>query len=223
MEHLKVYIYLTFEFTVLLAIILFYRASNYSRAFLTTVFLLVVIQSFLGLSGFYRVSKAMPPRFPLLVAPAMIILCALFITNKGRLFLASLNIKQLTIFHSIRILVEIVLYWLFLQKAVPALLTFEGRNFDIFSGLSAPLVYYFGFIKKRLNKFVMLAWNFICLGLLANVVFYSILSVPTPFQRFAFDQPNIASGYFPFVLLPAILVPMVLLSHIATIKQLIKN
>jgi len=147
----------------------------------------------------------------------------LIITKKGNDFIDSLNIKVLTILHSIRLLVELVLYWLFINKAVPGLLTFEGRNFDIFSGVSAPIIYYFGFVKKRLSKFTILAWNFVCLGLLANVVFYSVLSSPTPFQRFAFDQPNIALGYFPFVLLPAIIVPIVLLSHIASIKQLIKN
>ena len=223
MEHLSLYIYLTFAFTVLLSVILFYRASNYSRIFLFTATTLIVVQSCLGLIGFYRVPNAIPPRFPLLVLPSMLILMFLIFTRSGKKFVDTLDIKLLTILHTVRILVELVLYWLFLNKAVPGLLTFEGRNFDIFSGLSAPLIYYFGFVKKRLNKFVILAWNFICLGLLGNVVFYSILSSPTPFQKFAFEQPNIALGYFPFVLLPAIIVPMVLLSHIATIKQLIRN
>ena len=223
MENLPLFIYLTFVFTLLLTIILFYRASNYSKTFLLVVILTVSLQSYLGFNGFYRVRNVIPPRFPLLIAPSIIILMVLIITKKGNDFIDSLNIKVLTILHSIRLLVELVLYWLFINKAVPGLLTFEGRNFDIFSGVSAPIIYYFGFVKKRLSKFTILAWNFVCLGLLANVVFYSVLSSPTPFQRFAFDQPNIALGYFPFVLLPAIIVPIVLLSHIASIKQLIKN
>lgn len=35
-------------------------------------------------------------------------------------------------------------------------MTFEGRNFDILSGLSAPLVYYFGFGGNRPNKLLLL-------------------------------------------------------------------
>jgi hypothetical protein len=39
-------------------------------------------------------------------------------------------------------------------------------------------------------------------------------------QKFAFDQPNIALGNFPFLLLPAFVVPIVMLSHIAAIRNL---
>jgi len=117
--------------------------------------------------------------------------------------------------------VELMLLWLFMHKAVPQLMTFEGRNFDILSGLSAPFIYYFGFVKKSLGKPVILIWNFICLGLLLNIVVNAVLSVPTPLQQFAFDQPNIAILYFPFVWLPCCVVPIVLLSHLAVIRQLV--
>lgn len=61
-----------------------------------------------------------------------------------------------TILHTIRIGVEIVLYGLFFYKAVPGLMTFEGRNMDIISGLSAPLVYYFGYKKVKLSTATIL-------------------------------------------------------------------
>jgi hypothetical protein len=38
---------------------------------------------------------------------------------------------------------------------------------------------------------------------------------------FAFDQPNIAVLYFPFNWLPSCIVPLVLLSHLAAIRQLL--
>jgi hypothetical protein len=69
----------------------------------------------------------------------------------------------------------------------------------------------------------MLAWNFICLGLLFNIVINAILSVPTPFQKFGFDQPNVAVLYFPFTWLPACVVPLVLLSHLASIRILLQE
>lgn len=102
-------------------------------------------------------------------------------------------------------------------------MTFEGSNFDMLSGLSAPVIYYFGYIKKNLNKRIILIWNVICLGLLINIVITAILSSPFPFQQFAFDQPNIAVLYFPFIWLPCCIVPLVLLSHLAAIRQLLKK
>ena len=102
-------------------------------------------------------------------------------------------------------------------------MTFEGRNFDIISGITAPIIYYFFFVKNSWRKSLLLAWNFICLALLLNIVITAVLSVPTAFQQFAFDQPNIAILYFPFNLLPAVVVPLVLLSHLAAIRQLLKQ
>jgi hypothetical protein len=49
-----------------------------------------------------------------------------------------LDKKILTLLHIIRIPVELGLYWLFIYKAIPQLMTFEGRNFDILVGLTVP-------------------------------------------------------------------------------------
>jgi hypothetical protein len=100
-------------------------------------------------------------------------------------------------------------------------MTFEGRNFDIISGISAPLIYYFGFVKKAIKRQWIIGWNFLCLALLANIVTTAILSAPFPFQQLAFNQPNIAIFYFPFVWLPAFVVPVVLLAHLVSIRQLL--
>jgi hypothetical protein len=102
-------------------------------------------------------------------------------------------------------------------------MTFEGMNFDILSGLTAPFVYYFGFIKKQLHTKFLIVWNILCLGLLINIVSIAILAAPTPFQKLALDQPNTAVLYFPFIWLPAIIVPLVLLSHLASLRQLLKS
>ena len=60
------------------------------------------------------------------------------------------------------------------------------------------------------------------LGLLLFIVFNGLLSAPTTLQQFAFDQPNIALAYFPYVLLPALIVPLVLFGHFVSIRQLSK-
>jgi hypothetical protein len=61
------------------------------------------------------------------------------------------------------------------------------------------------------------------LVLVIIIVMLAILSSPTQFQQLAFEQPNIAIAYFPFVWLPSIVVPIVLISHLAAIRQLLKQ
>jgi len=168
------------------------------------------------------VTNVMPPRFGLLLLPPVVLIIAIFFTAKGMLFIDGFDVKTLTLLHVVRIPVELTLYWLFAHKAAPQLMTFEGRNFDILCGLTAPIIWYFGYIKHVLHKNVLIAWNIICLLLLANIVVTAVLAAPFPFQRFAFNQPNIALFYFPFVWLPAFIVPAALLAHLISLRRLVK-
>jgi hypothetical protein len=131
---------------------------------------------------------------------------------------------MLTLLHVVRIPVELSLYWLASHKAVPGLMTFAGSNFDIIAGITAPVMYFVCFTGRQVkHRLVLLAWNLLCLGLLLNIVITGVLSAPFAFQRFAFDQPNIAIFFFPFVWLPSFIVMVVLLSHLAAIGQLQKK
>ena len=164
-----------------------------------------------------------PAKFLLGAPPTLLCIIVLFLSKKGRKWMSGLNLKTLTLLHTVRVPVEIVLYWLFLYEKVPELMTFEGRNFDILAGLTAPFVYYFGFVKKKLGRNVILIWNCIGLMLLLNIVTNAILSAPLPFQQFAFEQPNIAIFYLPFIWLPTFVVPIVLFSHLVAIQWFSKK
>ncbi|XWW43854.1 hypothetical protein JYG30_13745 [Fibrella sp. USSR17] len=229
---LPAYIPITFGLTTLATLLLFYRGLK--RALTDTVrrkampILLgligwLLLQALLPLNGIYaQADTPGPPRLVLFgIIPTLLAIVFLFATVAGKRFIDSLPLKDLTYLNVVRIPVELVLFWLFIHKAVPELMTFEGRNFDIFSGLSAPFVAYFGFTKGRLNRPLLFVWNIICLGLLLIIVRYALLSAPTPVQQFAFDQPNIAIAYFPFSWLPTFIVPIVLFGHLVSIRQLL--
>jgi hypothetical protein len=100
-------------------------------------------------------------------------------------------------------------------------MTFEGRNFDIIAGITAPLVYYFVFVRRASQK-LLLVWNILAVGLLFNIIGIAFLSLRSPLQRFGLDQPNVGLGYVPFCWLPAVVVPIVLLSHFIAIRRLLK-
>ena len=206
--------------TTLLAVFLFYKATNRSGMTLIILFAWLIVQAAIALTGFYEVMTGFPPRFALLAGPAVLVIIIVFISAKGRAWLDGLDTKTLTLLHIVRIPVELTLYWLFLQKTVPQIMTFAGRNYDIIAGLTAPLVYYFGYIKNSFGKTALLVWNILCLGLLFNIVITAVLSAPTSFQQFGFEQPNTAILYFPFVWLPCCVVPLVLLAHLVCIRKL---
>jgi hypothetical protein len=221
MEQVATTLQIIFIVITLLTVLQFYRATNKSKIFLVIIFIWMAVQLLLGLTNFYTNGFTMPPRFALLIVPPLIFTIFMFATAAGKQFTDSLNTKQLTLLHAVRVPVEIVLYFLFIAKTIPQIMTFEGRNFDILAGITAPVIYYFGFVKSNLSKPFLIIWNLICLGLLFNIVTLAILSAATPFQQFGFNQPNIAIAQFPFNWLASVVVPIVLFSHLATLRQLI--
>lgn len=220
MEKVPLFATIIFIATTLLTVWLFFRASGKSKFLLGGIILWMIILSIGGINGFYR-QNTMPPRLILLIGPGILLIAFAFVTKRGRAFVDSMDIKQLTLLHTIRIPVEFSLYYLFLSGTIPVLMTFEGYNYDIASGITAPAIYYLAFIAKKINSRFLLVWNFISLALLLNVVIIAILSAQTPFQRLAFEQPNTGITYFPFVWLPGVVVPIVLFSHLSAIRQLL--
>lgn len=212
---------LVFGLTTGLAVWLFYRAARRSGRTLLVLLAWLLLQGAVGLSGFYTVTNTLPPRLALLLGPPLLLVAVLFGTGAGRRYLDGLRLENLTLLHVVRIPVEMVLFGLYLHQALPKLMTFEGRNWDILLGLTAPAVYYFGFYKKRLGRAGLLWWNVIGVVSLLNIVTNALLSVPTPLQRFGFEQPNVAILHFPFVWLPGCVVPVVLLAHLVAIRQLV--
>lgn len=201
------------------------RKNNFKTVLLVSVIMMgwLGLQAFLSLQLFYTATGGMPPRLMWAVIPVWMLIIFLFLTRGGKKFIDSLSPAILTLLHVVRVFVEIILFLLCTHKYIPVEMTFEGRNFDIAAGLTAPLIYYYGFVKNKLSKIFLLTWNVICLILLLNIVGNAVLAAPFPFQQFAFDQPNIAVLYFPFVWLPAFIVPVVLFSHLVLIRRLLKN
>lgn len=228
MLQLPLYIALTFGITTVLTLFLFrFAIRKTSRQ--GALFILAGLAGWLMLTGilawkgFFTDTTVLPPRLAFALVPPMLVIVLLCVTRKGRQFLDSLSLVRLTWLNTVRVPVELVLYWLFLYRGVPQLMTFEGRNFDILVGASAPFIAYFGFQRRLIGRKVILLWNVLSLGILCNIVFHGILSAPSSFQQFAFDQPNIALFYFPFVWLPAFIVPVALLTHLASIRQLTRQ
>jgi hypothetical protein len=229
-ETLPAYVSSTFIVTAFLTVGFFLYAVR-QRVFETvparivialTAFWLI-FQSIIAMGGFFIETGAFPPRIALFgIFPVLLLIAAYFLFFR-KSFIERLPLTTLTLLHVVRIPVEFVLLWLFQAKMVPQLMTFEGRNFDILSGLTAPVIFWLAFRGGKPNRVLLIAWNLLTLGLLINIVSTALMAFPSSAQRIAFDQPNIAIMYFPFSLLPAVVVPVVLFSHLAALWKLAVN
>ncbi|MEZ5425731.1 MAG: hypothetical protein R2747_05660 [Pyrinomonadaceae bacterium] len=227
-ENLPGYISITFILTTFLTIGFLIHAVRKTVLQTTPAKILITIIPFwlfftatMALGGFYAFTGSAPPRVFLFGAfPAFLVIVFFFIFFRKN-FVDRLPLRTLTLLSVIRIPVEIVLLWLFQQGAISRLMTFEGFNFDILSGLSAPLIYWLAFRENKINRPLLIGWNIGALILLIIIVSIAAVALPSPMQQIAFDQPNRAVMYFPYIWLPAIVVPIVLFSHLVSLKQLL--
>jgi hypothetical protein len=217
---LPFYIAPVFFLAVGLAGWFFYRASPRSGSVLLGLLVLGICQLGLAASGFYEDTSTVPPRFLLAVLPSFALLGYGLFSGRGKQYSRSLDVRWLTALSVVRVPVELVLLWLYQAGQVPQLMTFEGWNFDILAGLTAPLVAWLGFAPSRLPRWVVLGWHLLALGLLLVIVTLAVLSLPGPLQRLGLEQPNRAVLTAPFILLPALVVPIVLFSHLIVIQAL---
>jgi hypothetical protein len=98
-------------------------------------------------------------------------------------------------------------------------MTFSGRNFDIVSGIAAAILAV-ALMRGWRSKIVVLAWNVVGLGLLANIVAIAALSTPVPFRVFLNAPANTLPSTLPYVWLPTFLVQAALFGHILVFRAL---
>jgi hypothetical protein len=219
MNYLPLPIIAFFLFTTFLALLAFSKAVRGSKMAILVSILWMFVQSGLALSGFYLVTNTLPPRFFGAVVPPMIAIIAIFLAAAGRRFLDRMELKWCILLHSIRVFVELNLYCLFLYKQVPIQMTFEAGNLDILVGITAPLIWW-AYSRGKVGRTGLLVWNSLSLLSVLNAFTRAILSAPFRFQRFGFDQPTVAVLHFPFVLLPAFIVPVAILCHLVVFRKL---
>lgn len=219
MNNIPSFLSILFVICTLYTLIVFYVASNKSKKVLMISLGWITLQGVLAYQLFYTDTSTMPPKFVFALAPTIVLMVVLFLTQSGKKYINSINLKSLYLVHVVRIPVEFGLLGLAIYKAIPYLMTFEGVNFDIFAGITVPIIILGYFVKNWFSDLFVLIWNIVCLGLLIAIVINAILSVPTSFQTQGFEQPNIAILHFPFVWLASYIVPVVIFAHLVSIKR----
>ncbi|MBZ0204500.1 MAG: hypothetical protein K8I03_15920 [Ignavibacteria bacterium] len=182
----------------------------------------LIITSFAALDGMFLDFTSTPPKMLMILVPAILIVIYISSSESINLLLTVIPTAWLVYIQSFRVLMELFLWLMFLQNVIPVQMTFEGLNYDILVGLSAPLVGYYALTVKKWPRIVAVLWNFAGLLLVTNITLISILSTPSPIRQFPGEPANTMVAYFPFIWIPAIIVPFAFLMHVLSLKQLLR-
>lgn len=195
--------------------------ARQKKIFYTTLTALIgwtAFISILALIGFFSDFSSFPPRLGIILVVPLITILLVTFSQTAKTLLPLVPTTSLIKIQSFRVIVEILLWILFIQSLLPVQMTFEGRNFDILAGLTAPIMVILINLYALSRKWII-AWNIAGLLLLFNIVGVALLSIPTPFRYFMNEPANTIVATFPFVLLPGMLVPLAYGLHFLSLRQ----
>ena len=197
--------------------------SMQNKIFFGTVFILttwIALLTILSYNGFFTDFSKLPPRpaFAMLIPLPIIFLIAL--SKRGTQLLQIVPSHWLVFMQSFRVIVELLLLFAFMAGKLPVQMTFEGRNFDVITGVLALPVGYLLARKRSSAPKLAIAFNIVGILLLLNILVIAVLSMPTSIRFFMNEPSNTLVGQFPFILLPGVLVPIAYTMHIFSLRQL---
>lgn len=179
--------------------------------------------SILAGTGFLADFSLPPKVVVFVILPAFAIITWFFAARKFRDIIDGFPIAFTVYFQSFRIMVELLILGLYKEGLGPELVSFEGRNFDILAGLSAPIVGYLAYSRKVLSHKAVIVWNICCLLLLANIVFIFVSLIVRP-QIWGYDSIPISLDFprLPYVYIAAAFMPAAVFMHVFSIRKSLK-
>jgi hypothetical protein len=175
-----------------------------------------------GLSriGFFDYFDQLPPRPVLAIFLPLPFVLLFAFSRTGTALLKAIPPSWLIYMQSFRILVEVIL-WIAVTRAIlPVQMSFEGRNFDIISGILALPVGWWVAKNFTQARSIAIIYNFIGLAFLLNILLIALLSMPTTFRYFHNDPSSRIVAEFPFIYLPSVLVVMAYTLHVFSLRSL---
>ena len=192
------------------------RFTSFFLGGLVTWTLFISVWSFIGRMSDFSI-------FPFNMAPVLavpfIAILAFTFSKAGKEILVHIPSENIILLQSFRFFVELLLWALYLENQAPIQMTFEGRNWDVLTGISAPVIAFL-IARRKISKTGLIIWNIACLALLINIVTIAILSMPTPLRTFLNEPSNTIVTQFGVSLLPGLLVPLAYGLHFLSLRQL---
>jgi hypothetical protein len=196
------------------------RKKKFNLLTVVVPLVILIFVSIWSLSGIMPDFSMFPLNFmPVIAVPLIVALVFTFNASVNEA-LKNIPVANIIRLQSFRFFVEILLWILFIDNVIPVQMSFEGRNFDILAGITAPFIAWFASTGK-ISRTGLIVWNILCLGLLINIVTVAVLSTPSPVRIFMNEPANTIVAAFPVSLLPGLLVPLAYTLHFFSLRQLL--
>ncbi len=164
---------------------------------------------------------SLPPKLPLLVIIPLFTFSGVFIyKQRHKKWIQSLPKSWLVFYQSFRIGIETILYFSVGAGILPALVTFEGYNYDIIFGISALIVWYLVFVNKSLNFTFVRYWNLTGLVIIGFIIFLFLTGTYFPSvynQSTSLLTPKYTE--YPYILVAGFLMPSAVFIHLLSLMQ----
>lgn len=214
---------LFFFFPVVIAVVLSFAFGRRAGPLVAGAIALWFALSFaLSQLGVFAQFEALPPRLPMAVLGAIALGVLLSRVRAVRERLDEMPAWWPVAFQGFRFPLELMLFALFTRGLMPRQMTFEGSNFDVLVGVTAPVMAWL-IAKGRASRGVQMAWQLGAIGLLLNVVRVAVTSAPGPLHLEWPGEPLTVVASWPFALVPTFLVPMAALGHVAAVRRLLRE
>jgi hypothetical protein len=195
------------------------RASFPKALAFVTVWLAFVAA--LGWTGVLNRWDARPPPLMIFFIGVLALAVTAALSSVGRKIGDALPLASLIAFQAFRLPLELVMHRAAAEGTMPVQMSFGGLNFDIASGITSILA---AILVARgiAPKAVALAWSVLSSILLVVVLCIAVASLPM-FARFGPERVMTWVVWFPFVLLPGVLVPAALFGQIVLWRRLLTS
>lgn len=227
-------IYILFTAIVVLVVLLSYRqvlqrmaipARERSRKFLTASIVMLGWIAYVIVISFTPLLKDLnlPPKFPLLIfVPLVIGFIVFYGRSRNSAVIKEIPRTWPVYFQSFRIIVELMLLYTFYANIIPESATFEGLNFDVLMGISAPFVAYL-VVRKNGSRVLQYFWNVLGIFMVLFVAFIIASSIYFP-EIWGANEPLVSMKFveMPYILLAGFLAPMAIFMHVVSLAQLRK-
>jgi len=181
----------------------------------------VIVLGVLALLGFFRDLSSLPPRPVFIFLFAVVVALSLTFMKGTKELLITTPIHWFVYIQSFRIFVELILWQGYVKGLLPVQMTFEGYNFDIFSGIFAIPAGWMMSRNPASARVIGVFYNLMGIALLMNILTIAVLSMPTPLRYFMNEPSNLIVGEFPFIYIPGVFVVLAIFMHIFSLRQLL--
>lgn len=209
-------------------VVLFARQNKrYGMAALCAILMLVVV-NVIGdqLSWFTRLDM-LPPPFAIMNVAILVFLLVFGMGYVGGLInklVKNIPVEALVALQIFRLPLEFLMLRAAYLQIMPMEFSMLGYNLDVLTGLGALLLTIYAARTKSLPKILVWLWNLMGIGFLLIIAVLAVLTSPN-LHFFGTSPVHINTWvlYFPYSLLPSLLVSFAVLGHLLLTRKLLQK